>query len=127
MSKKLVDKLKQLSEYRLTRDAILKEFMDKRAKILEDAQPRLDSLNERYKDIFKEMQMKLQVLESEIKILTLGEGQSCRTDELMAVFQKGRESLDSDFVELCREFHPEIELYRMTGLPSVSIKEVKPA
>jgi hypothetical protein len=124
MSKKLEDKLKLLAEYRATRDEILSEYMGKRAKILEDAQPRLDALNARYKGIFADTQNKLNNLEVEIKILALNEGQTVRTDSLMAVFQKGRESLDSDFVTLCEEMHPEIALYRTTGLPSVSIKEI---
>jgi DNA repair exonuclease SbcCD ATPase subunit len=118
-------KLNELKKEREARAKFLGEYLSKRDKILEDVQSRLDALGKKYIPTFIEIQKKLNELELRIKALSLKEGQAIRIDGLMTVFAKGRESVDAEFVELCEALHPEIALYRSTGLPSISIKEIK--
>ena len=63
-------------------------------------------------------------LEATIKAAVIGEGKTVKGDYLQAVFAKGRTSWDTKALEGYSAAHPEIERFKTTGQPSISIRAV---
>lgn len=98
-------------------------------KALNDALPpevrvTLNTIRAEYEPQLTYLEQQIRKLESEIKESTLLLGESIRGKNLMAVFNKGRVSWDTNKLEGFAEAYPEIKAFRKVGEPSITIKRI---
>lgn len=120
------EKLNQLYEKRIARS----EYSDKKAALIQtvltdEIKAKLQEIDEEFATGFVIMDTEIASLEHEIKQHVYAYGETMKSDHLMAVFTKGRQTWDNKGLDLYAEMHPEIIEFRKIGEPSVSIREVK--
>ena len=65
----------------------------------------------------------INVIESEVKLAVVTHGTTVKGQRFMAVYNKGRVSWDTKGLDGYAVAHPEIEIFRKQGEPSVSIRK----
>ena len=73
---------------------------------------------------FTEVDEKIAALTAEVKGGVLAEGKSVKGAHLHAVYAGGRVSYDTKALDKYAKEHPEIDMLRSEGQPSVSIRKV---
>ena len=115
--------LEQLSDMRAQQDAIRLRFDEMRAGIITpEIKQQLDDLQAEQDGLQSGLAANMNQLESEIKAFVIGLGVTVKGAGLMAVYNKGRVSWDSKYLDGYAAAHPEILDARKVGEPSVSIR-----
>jgi hypothetical protein len=120
MIEKMLDELHDLqckADYlRITKDSEIK------GAIPADIQKIIDSIEEKYFEIVMDVDEEISLLTNEIKEQVKATGESVKGTHLMAMYTKPRVTWDSKGIEGFSVAHPEINVFRKVGEPSVSIK-----
>jgi hypothetical protein len=120
MIEKMLDELHDLqckADYlRITKDSEIK------GAIPDDIQKIIDAIKEKYSEIVMDVDEEISMLANEIKEQVKATGESVKGEHLSAVYTKPRVTWDSKGIEGFSVAHPEINVFRKVGEPSVSIK-----
>ena len=98
------------------------EILAKVEEINAEFQPKFDALESDEK--YNAKKADAEALTAEIKAEVIAAGKTVKGSCLQAVFTKGRVSWDDKGLSGFMLAHPEIEVYRKVGDPSVSIRKV---
>ena len=85
----------------------------------------VDDIRSKFKDTKEAMGYEMAVLESEIKTDVLSRKGTIKSQNVMAVWNKGRVSWDSKLLEGMAKLEPKLLAARKEGEPTVSIRFVK--
>jgi hypothetical protein len=116
---KLLDRLAELKdEATVTR----LEWEQLRDAIVEPVRKELDDLDAEYMPKMAGIQDATTSIETNIRQQVLALGNTAKGARLMAVYNKGRTSWDTKGLDGFAAAHPEMERFRKTGEPSVTIR-----
>ena len=118
--------LDKLAELKRTANEMRIEY----SKLIDDAMPaevraRIAELDAEFAPKIKAASDNAAEIETQIKADVLAAGETIRGKSLMAVWAKGRVSWDTPALDKYLKAHPELEILRKEGEPSVSIREIK--
>ena len=117
------DKLNQLANYRAQVDALNLQKQDEIDKILTpEVKNALAEIELEFGDKAEGASDNISALEKEIKAAVINHGATVKSEFLMAVYNKGRVSWDSKGLAGFAVAHPEIEAFKKTGNPSVTLR-----
>lgn len=115
--------LDQLAEERRAYQALAKAYEDKiEASLPPKAKARIQALKEERDKELAEQNKKAAELEGAIRENTLQIGSTVRGEELMAVYNRGRVTWDSEGLDQYAVDHPEVKYFRKEGQPSITIR-----
>lgn len=119
----ILDKLQALADMYAERDLINLDLAQKSAEIMRPVQPELEALSAEYAPLLDTVGQRIAALEAEIKQATLVAGKSQGNGgRVVAVYTAGRTAWDGKRLEGYAAAHPEIEMFKSVGAPSVSIR-----
>jgi hypothetical protein len=116
------ERLNQLSELQAQRDLLDIDFQQKRESILAPVAQQIADLEAELEPLVDALNRQINALTAEIETAVICEGESVKGERLQAVFAKGRVTWDSRALVGYAAAHPEIERFRKTGEPSVTIR-----
>jgi hypothetical protein len=118
-------KLNELAEIYAAREAVNLMKQDLIDKVLTpEIKAQIAEIEAEFADNIRVVNGRAAALEAEVKTAVATNGASVKGDFLQAVYAKGRTSWDTKALEGFAAAHPEIEKFRKTGEPSVSIRKV---
>ena len=118
-------KLNELAEIYAAREAVNLMKQDLIDKVLTpEIKAQIAEIEAEFADNIQVVNGRAAALEAEVKAAVATNGASVKGDYLQAVYAKGRTSWDTKALEGFAAAHPEIEKFRKTGEPSVSIRKV---
>ncbi len=124
-SEEIAGKLDRLSELKATGLVVVKELEEKKKKVVERLQPKLDALEKQYAPILVKAAEAIVAAENEVRREVLALKESVKGKTLLAVYMKGRVTWDGKGLDGFAVAHPEIKTFGKEGEPSVSIREGK--
>lgn len=122
---KIIADLERLAKLRNELFQAMESFETERLAILEPVRESLHDLEIRIAEETAEIRMAIGALEQQIERGVLEREVSVFGQELMAVYSKGRVIWDKNGLAGYALSHPEINVLRKEGAPSVSIRQVK--
>ena len=120
----IVELLDQLAEMRSALDVYRVSWETKRDEILTPVKTQLAELDAEFEPMIAEAQAKVSETEQAVKERVLAEGKTIKGVRLMAVWAKGRVSVDAKGLEGYAVAHPEVRQFITNGSPSVSIRTI---
>ncbi len=87
--------------------------------------PEIDAIKADYAGDFGAIDAEIATLQKNVKDGTIGFGSTVKGKSLMAVYSKPRVTWDGKGLSGYAVAHPEIEAFKKTGKPSVSIRKMK--
>jgi hypothetical protein len=119
------EKLERLSDIRAQAAAAERRLEELKVFFLAAVQPEIDRALGEYSAAVAPLTAEASTLQEEITAEVIGQGQTVKSDRLMAVFSKARVSWDGAKLDGFALAHPEILAAKTIGKPSVSFREVK--
>lgn len=122
----VIEKLDQLAEMRARLEDKQAALKARREMILTpEVQTALDLIQAQYDLEVEPLIGEMVELEAAIKTAVIEAGQTVKGSSLMAAYAKGRTTWDSKALEGYAAAHPEINPFRSTTAPSVSIRGIR--
>ena len=120
-----IDKLNELANINAMIDALNLQKQELLAAAMPaDVRSRLDEIEAEFSGKTETASEKAAALKAEIKAEIIAGGASVKGDYLHAIYTKGRITWDTKGIEGFAVAHPELNVYRKVGEPSVSIRKV---
>lgn len=116
------EKLDKLAELHAKADLLRIEYEDKRTEIMAPVADKLTALDAEYEPKLANVQDEADQLEAEIRAEVLEVGETVKGTRLIAVWNKGRDSLDTKGLKGYAVAHPEIAAFWKPGQPTVSLR-----
>lgn len=116
------EKLDKLAELHARADLLRIEYEEKRTEVLAPVADKLTGLDNEYEPKLASVQDDADQLEAEIRAEVLTVGSTVKGTRLMAVWNKGRDSLDTKGLKGYAVAHPEIKAFWKPGQPTVSLR-----
>lgn len=91
--------------------------------IPEEVKAKIEEIKAEFGDKKAALEATSSMLRDEIKNAVLLSGKTAKTDYLMAVYNKGRDTWDGKGLDGYAVAHPEIRAFKTTGSPTVVIRE----
>lgn len=121
----VIARLEELAEVRAAAEVTRLDYEARREEILKAVKAELDALAAEYEPLLEIAEDRAAVLETEAKQATIEFGGSVKSNNLHAVYSRGRIAWDNKGLERYAGDHPEILTFRKEGDPSVSLRVVK--
>ena len=121
----IIARLDELAEIRAAVDVTRLDYEAKRAEILRAVQEELAALDAEFKPLLDTSAERVAELEEAIKNDVARLGASVKGRHVQAVFTRGRVSWDTKALDGYAHAHPEVQVFRKEGEPSVSLRVVK--
>jgi hypothetical protein len=118
----LAGRLERLQAAREAAAAVVAEYEQRRAAILEQVRPQLEALEADFADRLETVRGEASELEAEAREAVLAFGASFRHGGIHAVYNRPRVTWDSQGLARYVETHPEVAEFRRVGKPSVSLR-----
>ena len=122
MTEQILAKLKELKELDAHKEAVK---LDKQAAIdsilTEEIKNQLRDIDARFDPITEKFNTTIDAIEADVKQMVLNIGSTVK-GVYMAVYNRGRVSWNTKALDGYAAAHPEIEQFKKTGNPSVSIR-----
>lgn len=119
------EKLDQLAEFESQRDSLNAQRDELLAQILPaDIKQKMDDINAEFNAKAHAVNENINTLSDEIRSEVLASGETIKGKYVMAIWNKGRTSWDSNKLDGMASIIPQINEARKTGEPSVSFKHV---
>jgi uncharacterized protein YifE (UPF0438 family) len=123
----LAGRLETLQAARAALAPIQEEYEERRAAIMEQIRPLLETLDAEFTDRLRATREEVSRLEAEARAAVLAYGASFRHAGVRAVYTRPRVTWDSRRLARYMETHPEVGEFRRIGQPSVSLRFDAPA
>src|SRR5262249_9754233 len=118
----LAGRLERLQAAREAAAAVVAEYEQRRAAILEQVRPQLEALEADFADRLETVRGEGSELEAEAREAVLAFGASFRHAGIHAVYIRPRVTWDTQGLARYMETHPEVAEFRRVGKPSVSLR-----
>lgn len=119
----ITELLNYLAELQATSDLYRIKHEEMRAEIMAPVKQQLADLDAEFAPMFEAVNGQIAATTEQVKTAILANGASVKGAHLQAVYSKGRASWDGKGLDGYAVAHPEINVFRSVGQPSVSIRK----
>jgi uncharacterized protein YifE (UPF0438 family) len=118
----LATQMGQLQAARIAVENVKDEYAARRLAILQQVQPELDALDTEFGPLIAEKEEAAGLVEADVRSAALVYGSSFKHAGIHAVYARGRVTWDGKALAEYARDHPDVEVFKKVGEPSVSLR-----